>query len=54
MKVEGQVLLAGSYGLDMIPKEDGSVTIIINKNSESFGSFFTTFLKMLCELKFNQ
>jgi len=40
VKVEGQVLLAGSYGLDMIPKEDGSVTIIINKNSESFGSFF--------------
>lgn len=37
--VEGQPLPAGSYGLFMAPGEDGW-TIIISKNSTSWGSFF--------------
>jgi hypothetical protein len=39
VKVEGQPLAAGSYGLHMIPGQD-EWTIIFSKNSTSWGSFF--------------
>jgi len=38
VKVEGQPLAKGSYGLHMLPTE-GSWTVIISKNSTSWGSF---------------
>ncbi|HEX5010748.1 MAG TPA: DUF2911 domain-containing protein [Planctomycetota bacterium] len=38
VKVEGQALPAGTYGLHMIPHKD-SWTIIFSKNSTSWGSF---------------
>jgi tetratricopeptide (TPR) repeat protein len=37
--VEGQEIKAGKYGLHMIPGEN-DVTIIFNKNSKAWGSFF--------------
>lgn len=40
IKVEGQQLEAGTYGLHMIPKEDGSFTVIFSHNSSSWGSYF--------------
>jgi hypothetical protein len=39
VKIEGQALPAGSYGLFMIPGQD-EWTIIFSKNSTSWGSFF--------------
>jgi hypothetical protein len=39
IKVEGQQLAAGSYGLHMIPGQD-EWTMIFSKNSTSWGSFF--------------
>ncbi|KAA3614965.1 MAG: DUF2911 domain-containing protein [Calditrichaeota bacterium] len=39
VKIEGQDLKAGSYGLHMLPSED-EVTIIFNKDTQSWGSFF--------------
>ena len=39
VKIEGKDLKAGSYGLHMIPNEN-DVTIIFNKNTGSWGSFF--------------
>jgi len=39
IKVEGQPLAAGSYGMHMIPGQD-EWTIIFSKNSTSWGSFF--------------
>jgi len=39
VKIEGQPLPAGSYGLFMIPGPD-EWTVIFSKNSESWGSFF--------------
>lgn len=39
VKVEGQLLPAGSYGLFIIPGQD-EWTIIFSKNSTSWGSFF--------------
>jgi hypothetical protein len=39
VKVEGQPLPAGSYGLHMIPGQD-EWTIIFSKNSTSWGSFY--------------
>ncbi len=39
LKVEGQPLHAGIYGLHMIPT-DGYWTVIFSKNSTSWGSFF--------------
>jgi tetratricopeptide (TPR) repeat protein len=39
VKVEGQPLAAGSYGLFMIPEQD-EWTIIFSKNFTSWGSFF--------------
>src|SRR5262245_58271422 len=38
VKVEGQALPAGTYGLHMIPHKD-SWTVIFSKNSTSWGSF---------------
>ncbi|HUK11743.1 MAG TPA: DUF2911 domain-containing protein [Thermoanaerobaculaceae bacterium] len=39
VKVEGQPLAAGSYGLFMVPGQD-EWTVIFSKNSTSWGSFF--------------
>ena len=39
VKIEGQPLAAGSYGMHMIPGQD-EWTIIFSKNSTSWGSFF--------------
>jgi hypothetical protein len=39
VKIEGQPLAAGSYGLHMVPGQD-EWTIIFSKNSTSWGSFF--------------
>lgn len=39
VKVEGQPLAAGSYGLHMIPKENGEWTLVLNKQSKAWGSF---------------
>lgn len=36
----GKPVPAGTYGLHMIPYEDGKVTVILSKNSSSWGSFF--------------
>lgn len=40
VQVEGQKLPAGSYGLSMIPAENGDWTVIFSKNSTAWGSFF--------------
>jgi hypothetical protein len=40
VKVEGQPLPAGSYGLHMIPAQDGEWTVIFSKNTSSWGSFY--------------
>ena len=39
VKIEGQSLPAGSYGLHMVPGES-EWTVIFSKNNESWGSFF--------------
>ncbi len=38
--VEGKSLKAGTYGLHMVPFENGDVTIIFSNNSTAWGSFF--------------
>ncbi len=40
MEVEGQPIAAGKYGLHMIPKENEAWTIILSKNTTSWGSYF--------------
>jgi len=40
VKVAGQPLAAGAYGLHMILAEGGGVTVIFSKDSASWGSFF--------------
>jgi len=40
VKVEGKEINAGTYGLHMEIKEDGKATIILSKDSNSWGSFF--------------
>lgn len=40
VKVNGQPLPAGSYGLHIIPAQDADWTVIFSKNSASWGSFF--------------
>ncbi len=40
VKIEGQALAAGTYGLHMIPEESGDVTLIFSDNATSWGSFF--------------
>jgi hypothetical protein len=38
--VEGKAIKAGTYGLHMEVKQDGSVTIIFSNNSTAWGSYF--------------
>lgn len=40
VEIEGKPLAAGSYGLHMIPSEDGKWTAIFSNNSTAWGSFF--------------
>ncbi len=40
VKIEGKPLPAGTYGLHMIPKDDGTFTLIFSLNSSAWGSFF--------------
>ena len=40
VKIEGQPLPAGSYGLHMIPAKEGDWTLIFSKNNHNWGSFF--------------
>lgn len=40
VKIEGQDLKAGTYGLHMAVFEDGKVTVIFSENSTSWGSYF--------------
>ena len=40
VKIEGQLLKAGRYGLHMIPEKDGDWTLILSNNASSWGSFF--------------
>lgn len=39
VKIEGQPLKAGRYGLHIIPEKDADWTLIFSKNSASWGSF---------------
>ena len=38
--IEGEPLSAGTYGLHMIPEENGTVTVIFSNNTSSWGSFW--------------
>jgi tetratricopeptide (TPR) repeat protein len=40
VKIEGQDLKAGKYGLHMVIHEDGNADIIFSSNSSAWGSFF--------------
>lgn len=40
VKIEGQPLPAGSYGLHMIPAADGEWTVIFSKDHNSWGSYY--------------
>lgn len=40
VKIEGQALKAGKYGLHMIIHENGKTTVIFSKNHTAWGSFF--------------
>jgi len=40
VKIEGQPLKAGKYGLHMIIKEDGGAIVIFSNNHSAWGSFF--------------
>lgn len=40
VKVEGKALPAGKYSLHMITQKDGTVTVIFNKKTTSWGSFW--------------
>src|SRR4028119_17604 len=40
VKIEGQPLKAGRYGLSMIPAEQGDWTLIFSNNSTSWGSYY--------------
>ncbi|QHI34862.1 hypothetical protein IMCC3317_02070 [Kordia antarctica] len=40
VKIEGKPIKAGTYGLHMEVKENGSVTLIFSNNSTSWGSYF--------------
>ena len=40
IRVEGQPLAAGSYGLHLIPAENADWTLIFSKDSANWGSFF--------------
>ena len=40
VKIEGQDIKAGKYGLHMVVQEDGNVTLIFSKNHGAWGSYF--------------
>ena len=40
VKIEGQPLKAGRYGLHIIPAQEGDWTLIFSNNASSWGSFF--------------
>ena len=40
VSIEGKALKAGTYGLHMVPFENGDVTVIFSSNSTAWGSFF--------------
>ena len=40
VEIEGNPLAAGTYGLHIVLAEDGNETLIFNKNSAAWGSFF--------------
>lgn len=40
VKIEGQPLKAGKYGLHMVIQENGKATVIFSKNHTAWGSFF--------------
>jgi len=40
VKIEGQNLPAGKYGLHMVIREDGKATILFSKNHDAWGSYF--------------
>ena len=40
VQIEGKPLAAGKYGLHMVLSEDGNETLIFNKKSDAWGSFF--------------
>ncbi len=40
VKLEGQPISAGKYALFMAPEENGDVTIVLSKNTTSWGSYF--------------
>jgi len=40
VKIQGQPLKAGRYGLHLIPAEQGDWTLILSKNADSWGSYF--------------
>ena len=40
VEVEGKKLAAGTYGLHMIPKEEGAWTLIFSNNHTQWGSYF--------------
>jgi len=40
VKIEGQDLAAGKYGLHMVVEEDGAASIIFSKNHGAWGSYF--------------
>lgn len=40
VKIQGKTLKAGKYGFHIIPKESGAWTLIFNKNTSAWGSYF--------------
>jgi tetratricopeptide (TPR) repeat protein len=40
VRVQGQPLAAGSYGLHMVPQENGPWTVIFSNDTSAWGSFF--------------
>ncbi len=40
VKIQGKSLKAGQYGFHIIPKENGAWTLIFNKNTSAWGSYF--------------
>lgn len=39
VKVEGEALPAGTYGLFLVPRQEGDWTVIFSKNAKQWGSF---------------
>lgn len=40
VKIQGKALKAGKYGFHIIPKENGDWTLIFNKNTSAWGSYY--------------